>query len=281
MSKRPATDSVEEGRGDKIPRPEPTNVQVPITPVPCPEPLSRMDENSEERDPTVILNAVQSNGTEFLEGVSPSESVAHFVNEEPVATSEEVQPRLPSSSEEEGDGGEEDQADEPELTHTDIIDTLDELHPKSKAQLLMEALGEFGVDLVVSSEEEVDQLILTAAQFAPEWFRQTSEMYIQSSAEEIANELANDAPSTNQAAPTALPPGPTTGPGISADDPVELLDSSDDEPSVAENNQEENTDANQANEGQSHEVALWKYFESSMVIEFTRASNIYENRFSY
>jgi hypothetical protein len=242
MSKRPSDENGEEGGGKKKARagqegslagsaPAPTSVPAGVTqsPVPIVVPLAtRVAELPKE-----LLAAAHPRGP-GSEGATGSS----FVNEESLITVQEGAAQQPQAtwSSEEGETvkkGPEDE--ESEMTENDIIDTLDEMSPRSKAAMLQDALEELGQDLAIACEAQVDHLVLTAAQFAPGWFRQVSQIHLDETAEEIAQELAGNSGSNSQAAPTALPPGPSTGPGISADDPVELLDSSDDDAPPAQN----------------------------------------------
>jgi hypothetical protein len=102
----------------------------------------------------------------------------------------------------------------------DVMEHISSLSTDDKVAYMIEAFSTFGEDLVMADEHAVDNIIQAAAQIYPDWFEEMLQM--------IPPSGADHAP-TPRVVPATLPPGPTTGPGVSAADPVDLLDSDEDE----------------------------------------------------
>ena len=110
----------------------------------------------------------------------------------------------------------------------DIEETLAELHPDAKCDILVDAIDTFGENLILSDEVAVNSLLQIAANMNPHWFESVASEYL----EPVEDEADNNVYANNTSAPIyQLPRGPTTGPGVTADDPVNLLDSDDDDSS--------------------------------------------------
>ena len=124
----------------------------------------------------------------------------------------------------------------------DVDDTLDELHPDAKADMLVDALETFGVDLILSNEEAVNSLLQIAANMNPHWFELLAAGFLASEDDEEGDPGYINANQSSSFQPPPLyhnqqlPRGPTTGPGVTADDPVDLLDSDDDDTNNNNNN---------------------------------------------
>lgn len=116
----------------------------------------------------------------------------------------------------------------------DIEETLAELHPDAKCEILVDAIETFGENLILSDEDAVNSLLQIAANMDPHWFESVASEYLEPEEDEADNNIY----ANNSSAPIyQLPRGPTTGPGVTADDPVNLLDS--DEDDVSNNGDDE------------------------------------------
>ena len=129
----------------------------------------------------------------------------------------------PNVSEEEG-----------QLESQDIKETLDVLHPDAKSDMLVDAIETFGEDLILADEESVNCLLQMAASMNPQWFETIITRY-EVSEDEGDGRISKSTGASMSSPIYQMPRGPMSGPGVTADDPVNLMDS-DEEDAALESN---------------------------------------------
>ena len=116
----------------------------------------------------------------------------------------------------------------------DITETLDVLHPDAKSDMLVDAIETFGEDLILADEESVNCLLQMAASMNPQWFEAIITRF-DISEDEGGGGISNANGASVSPQVYQMPRGPTSGPGVTADDPVNLMDS-DEEDAVLQSN---------------------------------------------